>query len=54
MAMKNVILAFFFLGEDEAENFLEAEQTGQENGAAIYRKGDDETNHPVDIQLLDE
>ena len=54
MAMKKVKLGFFFVRDDEAYNFLEAEQTGQENGAAIDAEGDDKANHPIDIQLLDE
>ena len=51
--MKKVNLGLFFLGEDEADNLLETEQTGEEDGAAVDGKGDDKTNHPVDIQLLD-
>ena len=53
MAMKNVTLGLFFLRKDEADDFLEAEQTGKENGAAVDGKGDDEANYPVDIQLSD-
>ena len=51
--MKNVNLGLFFLGEDEADNLLEAEQTGEEDGPAVDGKGDDKANHPVDIQLFD-
>jgi hypothetical protein len=51
--MKKDILCLFFLGEDEAHDFLEAEQSGEENGTAIDGKSDDETNHPVEVQLLD-
>ena len=52
--MKKVNLCLFFLRNDEADNLLEAEQTREEDGAAIDGKGDDKANHPVDIQLLDE
>ena len=52
MAIKKVNLGLFFLGQDEADDFLEAEQTGEENDAAIDDKCDGETNHPIDIQLL--
>ena len=54
MAMKNVNLGLFFLGNDESDNLLEAQQTGEEDGAAVDGKGDDKTKHPIDIQLLDE
>ena len=52
--MKKVTLDLFFLGEDECDDFLEAEQTGKEDGTAVDDKSDDKTNYPVDIQLLDE
>ena len=52
--MKKVKLGLFFLGKDEADNLLEAEQSGDENGTAVDGKCDDEANHPIDIQLLDE
>ena len=54
MAMKKDNLDLFFLGKDKADDFLEAEQSGEEDGTAVDGKGDDETNHPVEIQLLDE
>ena len=52
MAMKKVKLGAFFLGENEADNILETQQTGEEDGAAIDRKRDGEANHPIDIQLF--
>ena len=52
--MKKDKLGLFFLGKDEAHDFLEAEQSGKENGTAIDGKSDDKTNHPVEVQLLDE
>ena len=51
--MKNDILGLFFLGEDKADNLLEAEQTGEKDGATVDGKGDGEANHPIDIQLFD-
>ena len=54
MAMKKVILSLFFLGKDEADDLLEAEQTGEEDGTAVDGEGDGEANHPVDMQLFDE
>ena len=51
--MKKVTLGLFFLGEDEADDLLEAEQSGEEDGAAVDGESDDEANHPVDIQLFD-
>ena len=51
--MKNVNLGLFFLGEDKAEDFLETEQAGEEDGTAVDGKSDGESNHPVDIQLFD-
>ena len=53
MAMKNVTLGLFFLRKDKADDFLEAEQASDEDGAAVDGKGDDEAKHPIDIQLLD-
>ena len=43
----------FFLRHDEADDFLEAEQSGDENGSAVDGKRDGKSNHPIDIQLLD-
>ena len=54
MAMKNVKLGLFFLWKNEADNLLEAEQSGEEDGTAIDGEGDGKSNHPIDIQLLDE
>ena len=54
MAMKKDNLGLFFLGKDEADNLFEAKQTGEKDGAAVDDKCDDEANHPIDIQLLDE
>ena len=51
--MKKVNLGLFFLGEDEADNLLETEQTGEKDGTAVDGKSDGEANHPVDIQLFD-
>ena len=53
MAMKNVNLGLFFLGEDKGDNLLETQQAREENGTAVDSKGDGEAEHPVDIQLLD-
>ena len=53
MAMKNVNLGLFFLGEDEGDDFLEAEQTREENGSAVDDESNGEANQPIDIQLLD-
>ena len=52
--MKNVNLRLFFLGKDKGDNLLETQQTREENGTAVDGKGDGETEHPVDVQLLDE
>ena len=53
MTMKIVVSGLFFLGKDEADNLLEAEQTSEEDGATVDEESDTEANHPVDIQLLD-
>lgn len=53
MAMKNVNLGLFFMWNDEADNLLEAQQAGEEDGSAIDGKRDGEPNHPIDIQLFD-
>ena len=50
--MKKDKLGLFFLGEDQAYDFLQAEQSGEENGTTIDGKSDDESKHPVEIQLL--
>ena len=54
MAMKKVKLGLFFLGKNKADNLLEAEQTGEEDSAAINDEGDAEADNPVDVQLFDE
>ena len=54
MAMKKVKLVLFFLWKDEADDFLEADQTGKENGAAVDGKSDEEGDDPVEVQLLDQ
>ena len=51
--MKKVNLGLFFLGDDEADDFFQAEQTGEEDSTAVDGEGDGEANHPVDIQLFD-
>ena len=53
MTMKIVVLGLFFLGKDEADNLLEAEQTSEEDGTAVNKDSNPEANHPVDIQLFD-
>ena len=45
MTMKKVNLGLFFLGKDKADDFLEAEQSGEEDGAAIDGESDNETDH---------
>ena len=50
--MKKAKLCLFFLGDDEAQDFLETEQTCKEDGTAIDGKSDDESQHPVEIQLF--
>ena len=52
--MKKDKLGLFFLEEDEAHDFLQAEQSGEENGAAVDGESDEETDYPVEVQLLDE
>ena len=51
--MKNVNLGLFFLGKDEADNLLEAEESGEEDGTTIDDKGHCKSNQPIDIQLFD-
>ena len=51
--MKKVNLGLFFLWNDEADDFLDTQQTCQENNAAIDDKRDGEPNYPIDIQLFD-
>ena len=53
MAMKNVNLGLFFMWNDKADNLLEAQQAGEEDGSAIDGKRDGEPNHPIDVQLFD-
>ena len=50
--MKKAKLCLFFLGDDEGHDFLETEQTCEEDGTAIDGKSDDESQHPVEIQLF--
>ena len=50
--MKKDNLGLFFLGKNEADNLFEAEQSGEENGTTIDGKSDDESKHPVEIQLF--
>ena len=51
--MKKVKLSLFFLWDDKANDFLETEQTREENGSAVDGKGDGESNQPIDVQLFD-
>ena len=51
--MKNVNLGLFFLGEDEADDLLEAEESGEEDGATIDGESYCKSNQPIDIQLFD-
>ena len=50
--MKKVKLGIIFLRQDEAYKLLEAEQTGEKDGAAVEDKGDGELKQPVEVQQL--